>query len=392
MNLHEYQAKELLKEYKLPIPKGYICYSVQDVKKIIKSSSEKDTSKEWVAKCQIHAGGRGLAGGIIQTDDQAAILAFAETWFGHCLVTAQTSKKGLPVNAILIERSEKIAKAFYLGATVDRSSQCIIIMASSNGGVHIEDIALRSPQCIHKVVLNPILGPNVHQGKLLASKLGLEHEELTQFVTLFLSVAKLFLRSDATLVEVNPLIVTPEKQFVCLDAKVTIDDNALYRQPKISLWQDISQENEREYLAAKHGFSYVLLDGTIGCMVNGAGLAMATMDVIKLYGAEPANFLDIGGATTEARVAIALKFILSDTNVKGVLVNVFGGIVRCDIIAKGIIAAIKEIDLAMPIVARFEGNNAEMARNILLKSQLNVISAVDLVDAMKKITGALMLS
>ncbi|NUF50010.1 ADP-forming succinate--CoA ligase subunit beta [Gilliamella sp. ESL0250] len=383
MNLHEYQSKYLFKQYNLPVPEGYVCNSIGEIQDILAQLP----SGSWVAKCQVHAGGRGKAGGVICTQNYDEIKQFAENWLGQYLVTYQTTDKGQPVNKILIEKASNIHKELYLGAVVDRSSKRIVIMASTEGGVDIESVAEKSPHLIYKTSLDPLTGPCAYQGRELAFKLGLTGKLVNQFTKLFVNLAKLFLENDVSLAEINPLVITDSEELICLDAKVVLDDNALFRHPNLTILRDTTQEDERESIAAKQGISYVSLNGNIGCMVNGAGLAMATMDIIKLYGGEPANFLDVGGGTTKERVAEAFKLILSDTNVKAILVNIFGGIVRCDLIADGVISAIKEIGLTVPVVVRLEGNNAPLAREILAKSKLNVITAESLTDAAQKIVA-----
>lgn len=387
MNLHEYQSKYLFKQYNLPVPEGYVCNSIDEVQDTLAKLASQADIHAWVAKCQVHAGGRGKAGGVICTHDFNEIKQFAEKWLGKHLVTYQTTSKGQPVNQILIEKASNIDKELYLGAVIDRSSKRVVIMASTEGGVDIESVAEKSPHLIHKISLDPLTGPCAYQGRELAFKLGLSGKLINQFAKLFVNLATLFLENDVSLAEVNPLVITDVQELICLDAKVVIDDNALFRHPNLNVLRDTTQEDERESIAAKQGISYVSLEGNIGCMVNGAGLAMATMDIIKLYGGEPANFLDVGGGTTKERVSEAFKLILSDKNVKAILVNIFGGIVRCDLIADGIINAIKEIGLAVPVVVRLEGNNAEIAREILAESQLNIITAKSLIDAAQKIVA-----
>ncbi|MCX8641530.1 MULTISPECIES: ADP-forming succinate--CoA ligase subunit beta [unclassified Gilliamella] len=387
MNLHEYQSKYLFKQYNLPVPEGYVCNSIDEVQDTLAKLASQADIHAWVAKCQVHAGGRGKAGGVICTHDFNEIKQFAEKWLGKHLVTYQTTSKGQPVNQILIEKASNIDKELYLGAVIDRSSKRVVIMASTEGGVDIESVAEKSPHLIHKISLDPLTGPCAYQGRELAFKLGLSGKLINQFAKLFVNLATLFLENDVSLAEVNPLVITDAQELICLDAKVVIDDNALFRHPNLNVLRDTTQEDERESIAAKQGISYVSLEGNIGCMVNGAGLAMATMDIIKLYGGEPANFLDVGGGTTKERVSEAFKLILSDKNVKAILVNIFGGIVRCDLIADGIINAIKEIGLAVPVVVRLEGNNAEIAREILAESQLNIITAKSLIDAAQKIVA-----
>ncbi|WP_392559258.1 ADP-forming succinate--CoA ligase subunit beta [Orbus mooreae] len=387
MNLHEYQSKLLFKKYDLPVPVGYVCHSVEEVSETLAEIAAQNLQGKWVAKCQVHAGGRGKAGGVICTDNFQDIKKFAAHWFGQHLVTYQTDSKGQPVSKILIEQASDIQKEFYLGAIVDRASQRIVIMASTEGGMDIETVATKTPELIFKTEIDPLTGPNAYQGRELAFKLGLSGKLINQFAKIFINLSKLFIENDLSLAEINPLVITTTEELLCLDAKIVLDDNALYRHPSLSILRDITQEDERESIATKQGISYVSLAGNIGCMVNGAGLAMATMDIIKLYGGEPANFLDVGGGTTKERVCEAFKLILSDKNVKAILVNIFGGIVRCDLIADGVIAAIKEIELNVPVVVRLEGNNADIARKILADSQLNIISAESLADAAEKISA-----
>ncbi|MCX8655826.1 ADP-forming succinate--CoA ligase subunit beta [Gilliamella sp. B2894] len=387
MNLHEYQSKYIFKEYNLPVPEGYVCNSVDEVKDVLSKLQPQSDIGSWVAKCQVHAGGRGKAGGVICTKHFNEIKAFAEKWLGKHLVTYQTTSRGQPVNQILIEKASNIYKELYLGAVIDRSSKRVVIMASTEGGVDIESVAEKSPHLIHKMPLDPLTGPSAYQGRELAFKLGLKGKLVNQFSKLFVNFANLFLDNDVSLAEVNPLVITDEQELVCLDAKIVLDDNALFRHPKLNYLKDTTQEDELESIAAKQGISYVSLNGNIGCMVNGAGLAMATMDIIKLYGGEPANFLDVGGSTTQERVAEAFKLILSEKNVKAIFVNIFGGIVRCDLIAEGIISAIEEIGLKVPVVVRLQGNNAEIARGILADSKLNIITAKNLTDAAQKIVA-----
>lgn len=387
MNLHEYQSKLLFKKYDLPVPVGYVCHSVEEISETLAEITTQNLQGKWVAKCQVHAGGRGKAGGVICTDDFQEIKKFGSHWFGQRLVTYQTDSKGQPVSKILIEQASDIKAELYFGAVVDRASRRIVIMVSTEGGMEIESVAAKTPELIFKAEIDPLTGPSAYQGRALAFQLGLEGKLVNQFAKIFVNFSKFFIENDVSLAEINPLVITQADDLLCVDAKVVLDDNALYRHPALSVLRDITQEDERESIATKQGISYVSLDGNIGCMVNGAGLAMATMDIIKLYGGEPANFLDVGGGTTKERVCEAFKLILSDHNVKAILVNIFGGIVRCDLIADGIIAAIKEIELSVPVVVRLEGNNAEIARKILADSQLNIISAESLADAAEKISA-----
>ncbi|MDG6894325.1 ADP-forming succinate--CoA ligase subunit beta [Volucribacter amazonae] len=384
MNLHEYQSKQLLADYGLPIPKGIACYSEQQA---INAMEQLDSDK-WVAKCQIHAGGRGKAGGVQLVHNKSEMANFVQKWLGQPLVTFQTDSQGQPVNCIYVEQCSDIHKELYLSAVIDRSLQKLVFIVSEQGGMDIEEVAEKTPHLLHKVVIDPLLGAMPYQGRELGFKLGLQAEQLKQFVQIFCQLAKLFVEKDLALLEINPLGITPTGQLLCLDAKMVVDNNALYRQPELAKMQDISQEDPRESLAESFQLNYVALTGNIGCMVNGAGLAMATMDIIKLYGGEPANFLDVGGGATKQRVAEAFKIILSDNAVKAVLVNIFGGIVRCDLIAEGIIAAVDEVGVNVPVVVRLEGTNAQLGREILATSNLNIIAAQGLAEAAQQVVAA----
>ncbi|MCD9547326.1 ADP-forming succinate--CoA ligase subunit beta [Photobacterium carnosum] len=384
MNLHEYQAKQLFAEYGLPVPEGYACDTPQEAAE----ATGKIGGEKWVVKCQVHAGGRGKAGGVELHDNKEGIKQFAQRWLGKNLVTYQTDAMGQPVTKVLVEAASSIATELYLGAVVDRSSQRIVFMASTEGGVKIEKVAEETPHLIHKAAIDPLVGPQPYQGRELAFKLGLQGDQVKQFTTIFLGLGKMFAECDLALLEVNPLIITGDGTLLCLDGKVNVDANALYRQPKLRQMHDASQEDEREAHAAQWELNYVALDGNIGCMVNGAGLAMGTMDIVNLHGGHPANFLDVGGGATKERVTEAFKIILSDSNVKAVLVNIFGGIVRCDLIADGIIGAIAEVGVKVPVVVRLEGNNAEVGTAKLADSGLNIIAATSLTEAAEKVVAA----
>lgn len=384
MNLHEYQAKQLFARYNLPVPRGEVAYHVDDAVQVASQLS----TKRWVVKAQVHAGGRGKAGGVKLVADKEELAAAVKALLGTRLVTYQTDARGQPVNAVLIEETCDIDRELYLGAVVDRATRRVVIMASTEGGVEIEKVAEETPEKIFKVIVDPLLGVMPFQGRETAFKLGLQGDQIKQFTQLMMGLGKMFMECDLSLLEINPLVVTQSGQLLCLDGKVNIDGNALYRQPGLKSMRDTSQEDERENRASDWELNYIPLDGSIGCMVNGAGLAMATMDVIKLHGGEPANFLDVGGGATKERVSEALKIILSDDKVKGILVNIFGGIVRCDLIADGILAAVKEVDVKIPVVVRLEGNNSQLGADILNKSDLNVIAATSLTDAAKKIVTA----
>ncbi|WP_392538767.1 ADP-forming succinate--CoA ligase subunit beta [Legionella sp. 227] len=384
MNLHEYQAKQLFAQYDLPVPKGEVAYSVEDAMQVASQLS----SDRWVVKAQVHAGGRGKAGGVKLVSNKDELAAAVKALLGTRLVTYQTDAHGQPVNTVLIEETCDIGRELYLGAVVDRATRRVVFMASTEGGVEIEKVAEETPEKIFKVIVDPLVGVMPFQCRDVGFKLGLHDEQIKQFTHLMMGLGKMFVDCDLSLLEINPLVVTKQGQLICLDGKINIDGNALYRQPKLKSMRDTTQEDERENRASDWELNYIPLDGTIGCMVNGAGLAMATMDVIKLHGGEPANFLDVGGGATKERVSEALKIIVSDEKVKGILVNIFGGIVRCDLIADGILAAVKEVDVKIPVVVRLEGNNAQLGADILNKSDLNVIAATSLTDAAKKIVAA----
>ena len=384
MNLHEYQGKALFAEYGLPVSIGHAVESADAAME----AATKIGGDQWVVKAQVHAGGRGKAGGVKLIDSPQAAADFATQWLGERLVTYQTDAAGQPVSRILVESCTDIAEELYLGAVVDRASRRIVFMASTEGGVEIEKVAEETPDKILKAEVDPLVGAQPFQGRDLAFRLGLSGVQIKQFVTIFLGLAKLFQEKDLALIEVNPLVITDEGNLHCLDAKVVVDSNALYRQPALQAMHDPSQEDEREAHAAQWELNYVALDGSIGCMVNGAGLAMGTMDIVKLHGGSPANFLDVGGGATKERVTEAFKIILSDENVKAVLINIFGGIVRCDLIAEGVIGAVEEVGVEVPVVVRLEGNNAALGREVLANSGLNIEAAESLTDAAQKVVAA----
>ncbi len=384
MNLHEYQAKQLFADYGLPVSKGFAVDTADEAV----AAAEKIGGSKWVVKAQVHAGGRGKAGGVKLVSSGDEIRAFAEQWLGKNMVTYQTDAKGQPVSKILVETCTDIAQELYLGAVVDRSTRRVVFMASVEGGVEIEKVAAETPEKILKATIDPLTGAQPYQGRDLAFRLGLEGVQIKQFTNLFLGLAKLFHDLDLALLEINPLVITEEGNLHCLDGKINIDGNALYRQPGLREMHDPSQDDEREAHAAEWDLNYVALDGNIGCMVNGAGLAMGTMDIVQLYGGSPANFLDVGGGATKERVTEAFKIILSDENVKAVLVNIFGGIVRCDLIAEGVIGAVDEVGVTVPVVVRLEGNNAELGREVLQNSNFNIIAASSLADAAEKVVAA----
>ncbi len=384
MNLHEYQSKELFAEYGIAVPRGK---AVKTPDAAVAAAKELGGDL-WVVKAQVHAGGRGKAGGVklARTDDE--IRDYADAMLGTQLVTHQSGPEGLPVNVVYIEEGSEIDRELYLSMLVDREASRVAFIASAAGGMDIEQVAKETPEQIFTVAIAPDAGLQDYQVRQLAFGLGLDKGQMRQFDDIVKRMYRLFDECDASQVEVNPLIVTKDGDVIVLDAKITIDSNALYRQPKLVELRDITQEDEKEREAAAHDLNYVSLEGDIACMVNGAGLAMATMDLIKLHGGEPANFLDVGGGATKERVAEAFKLVLSNKNVKAILVNIFGGIVRCNDIAEGIISAVKEVGVRVPVVVRLEGTNVDKGREILASSELDIISAVDLTDAAKKVVAA----
>jgi succinyl-CoA synthetase beta subunit len=384
MNLHESQAKQLFAEYNMPVTPGRVAKSVEEA---VKATQELG-GHEWVVKAQVHAGGRGKAGGVKIVSNMEELKQVVSSLLGKRLVTFQTDAKGQPINDVFITLPVDIDKELYLGAVLDRSCQRIVIMASTEGGVEIEKVAETHPEKILKIIVDPLVGVMPYQARELGFKLNLTPNQIKQFTVLLQGLGNLFKQCDLSLLEINPLVITKEGNLLCLDGKVNIDDNAIYRHPKLEVMRDPSQEDERENEAREWEINYVALEGNIGCMVNGAGLAMATMDLVKLHGGKPANFLDVGGGATKERVTKAFKIILSDENVKGILVNIFGGIVRCDLIAEGIISAVSDVGISVPVVVRLEGNNAELGAKKLSESGLNIIPANGLTDAAQKIVSA----
>ncbi len=384
MNIHEHQAKAVLKEFGVPVPRGYPAFTVDEAL----AGAEKLGGPVWVVKAQIHAGGRGKGGGVKVVKSIADVKAEAERMLGMTLVTHQTGPKGRVVRRLYIEEGAAIAKEFYLSLLVDRETSRVSVVASTEGGMDIEEVAHATPEKIHTFSIDPATGVYPHHALLLSKSLGLTGDLAKQVRTLLPQLYKAFVDSDMSMLEINPLIVTGDDKLRVLDAKISFDDNALFRHPDIVALRDETEEDAKEIEASKYDLSYIALDGEIGCMVNGAGLAMATMDIIKLYGAEPANFLDVGGGATTEKVTAAFKIITADPNVKGILVNIFGGIMRCDIIAEGVIAAVKEMGLKVPLVVRLEGTNVELGKKIISESGLNVISANDLSDGAEKIVKA----
>ncbi len=384
MNLHEYQGKQLFAEYGLPVSQGVAAETVQEAI----AAADIIGGDRWVVKAQVHAGGRGKAGGVKLVSSKAEIEEFARGWLGKNLITYQTDAAGQPVSRILVETCTDIARELYLGAVVDRATRRVVFMASTEGGVEIEKVAEETPDKILKAVIDPMTGAQPYQARELAFKLGLEGVQIKQFVGIFMGLAKMFVERDLALLEINPLVITSGGNMHCLDAKLVIDSNAMYRQPALKEMHDPSQEDAREAHAAAWDLNYVALDGSIGCMVNGAGLAMGTMDIVQLHGGSPANFLDVGGGATKERVVEAFKIILSDDKVKAVLINIFGGIVRCDLIADGVIGAVQEVGVEVPVVVRLEGNNAELGTQKLAESGLDIIAATSLSDAAKQVVKA----
>ncbi len=384
MNIHEYQAKVVLREFGVPVPRGIPAFSVAEAEK----AAHQLGGPIWVVKAQIHAGGRGKAGGVKVVNSIEAVTREATRILGSTLVTHQTGLKGKVVNRLYIEDGSAIEKEFYLSALVDRVTSRVAFVVSTEGGMDIEEVARDRPEKILTFAIDPATGIMPHHGRLVAQALRLTGDLARQAEGLLAKLHAAFVAKDMSLLEVNPLVVTKSGQIICLDAKISFDDNALFRHADIVALRDITEEDEKEIEASKYDLNYVALDGTIGCMVNGAGLAMATMDIIKLYGESPANFLDVGGSATKERVAAAFKIITSDAHVKGILVNIFGGIMRCDVIAEGVVAAVKDVGLRVPLVVRLEGTNVDKGKEIIATSNLNVTSANDLDDAAQKIVQA----
>ena len=380
MNLHEHQAKTLFKSYDLPTSNFFVASKVEEAKELAK----KLNVSKWVVKAQVHAGGRGKAGGVEVVESLDDVETFAKKWLGKNLVTYQTDKNGQPVNSILIEECTEISSELYLGVVVDRSTRSIVVMASPEGGVNIEEVAENNPEKIFKASVKIEEEASDDDAKRLAQGLNLNSEQTNQFIDIFKNLSKLFIEKDLALVEINPLVIDDKNKLKCLDGKVTVDSNALFRHEELMSLRDTSQEEQRELEASKWDLNYVSLEGEIGCMVNGAGLAMGTMDIIKLAGGFPANFLDVGGGVNEKNVSEAFKIILSDQKVKAILINIFGGIVKCDVVAEGIISAVKEVGVDIPVIVRLKGNNANIAQEILTKGDLNIIFEPDLSTAAKK--------
>ncbi|QUD86801.1 ADP-forming succinate--CoA ligase subunit beta [Phenylobacterium montanum] len=384
MNIHEHQAKAVLKEFGVPVPRGQAAFSVDEAVK----AAEALGGPVWVVKAQIHAGGRGKGGGVKVVKSLDDVKAEATRMLGMTLVTHQTGPKGRIVRRLYIEEGAQIARELYLSLLVDRETSWVSVVASTEGGMDIEEVAHKTPEKIATFSIDPATGVFPHHGRKLAKALGLSGDLGKQIGALLPKLYAAFVAKDMAMLEINPLIVTGSDELRVLDAKVSFDDNALYRHPDVRELRDETEEDEKEIEASKHDLSYIALDGEIGCMVNGAGLAMATMDIIKLYGAEPANFLDVGGGASKEKVTAAFKIITADPNVKGILVNIFGGIMRCDIIAEGVVSAVKEVGLKVPLVVRLEGTNVDLGKKIINESGLNVIAANDLSDGAEKIVKA----
>ena len=388
MNIHEYQAKGLLAKYGVAVPRGAVAYTVEEAE-----STAKDLGGSvWVVKAQIHAGGRGKGGGVKIVKSIAGVREAADQILGMTLVTPQTGPAGKLVKRIYIEEGGDISRDLYLGMLVDRDAGCITIMASTEGGMEIEEVAQRTPEKIIKIAIDPAIGLQPFHARRVAFGLGLKGKQVSSAVTLLLGIYKAFNDTDASMIEINPLVVTADGAVLALDAKMNFDDNALFRHKDIAEMRDENEEDESELEASRHELNYIKLDGSIGCMVNGAGLAMATMDIINLYGCEPANFLDVGGGADKERVTTAFKIILSDDNVQGILVNIFGGIMRCDVIAEGVVAAAREVDIDVPLVVRLEGTNVELGKKIMAESGLAILSAENLADAAEKVVKAVKLA
>ena len=381
MNVHEYQAKSILKNYNVPVPNGVVIYNAEDAEK----AAWQIKTDLAVVKAQIHSGGRGKAGGIKLAKSIDDVKSHTKELLGKTLVTKQTGPSGKKVNAVLIEEGYNILKEYYLAFVLDRESSQVVLMASEYGGMDIEEIAAKSPDKIHKENINPLIGLSEFQARRICFDINMPMELINNAVDLMMDLYKCFMEKDCTLAEINPLIVTEEKQLIALDAKFNFDENSLFRNKDILEFRDPKEENEKELEAAKHGLSYISLDGNIGCMVNGAGLAMSTMDIIKYYGGEPANFLDVGGSATEENVTKAFEIILSDKKVEGIFVNIFGGIMKCDVIAKGIVNAVKTVDLKVPLVVRLEGTNSKLGMEIIQKSNLDIYAVETMDEGARKI-------
>jgi succinyl-CoA synthetase beta subunit len=384
MKIHEYQAKEILRQFAVPTPRGVVCFSVAEAE----NEARKLGGSAWVVKAQIHAGGRGKGGGVKVAHSLAEVGKYAAEILGMQLVTHQTGSDGQTVKRLLIEEGAQISKEYYVGMVVDRSKQCVALMVSSEGGMDIEEIAAKSPEKIHKVWIDPKAGLQDAEADAVAKKIGIPDVSISQARTCLQGLYRAFVEKDAMLAEINPLVLTADQRVIALDAKMNFDSNALFRHPEIVALRDLDEEDAAEVEASKFDLSYISLDGNIGCLVNGAGLAMATMDIIKLYGGSPANFLDVGGGADKQKVAEAFKLMLRNPNLSAILVNIFGGIMKCDVIAEGVVAAAREVQLKVPLIVRLEGTNVDLGKKILAESGLAIIAAADMADAAQKVVAA----
>ena len=384
MKIHEYQAKEILRQYGVPTPHGLVCFSADEAI----AAAQQLGGSAWVVKAQIHAGGRGLGGGVKVAHSAQGVGEYAGKILGMQLVTHQTSADGQVVRRLLIEEGVQIAKEYYVGMVIDRSRQCVVLMASSEGGMEIEAVAMHSPEKIHKVWINPSSGLLDADVDAVARQIGIPEATFAQARACFHGLYRAFVEKDVMLAEINPLVLTADQNLLALDAKINFDSNALFRHPEIVALRDLDEENPAEIEASKFGLSYISLEGNIGCLVNGAGLAMATMDIIKLYGGMPANFLDVGGGANKEKVTEAFKLMLRNPKIRAILINIFGGIMKCDVIAEGVVAAAREVHLKVPLVVRLEGTNVDLGKKILAESGLPIISAGDMADAAAKVVTA----
>jgi succinyl-CoA synthetase beta subunit len=384
MKIHEYQGKEILHQFGVPTPRGVACFSVEQAV----AAAQQLGGSVWVVKAQIHAGGRGKGGGVKVAKSLDEVRSAAQQILGMHLVTHQTGKDGQVVRRLLIEEGAEIAKEFYLGMVIDRSAQRVALLASSEGGMEIEEVAAHHPEKIHKLWIDPVAGLQALDAAHIAQKIGLPDAAIAETVQVLQGLYQAFVVKDAMLAEINPLVLTADNRVIALDAKFNFDSNALYRHPEIVAYRDLDEEDAAEIEASKFDLSYISLDGDIGCLVNGAGLAMATMDIIKLYGGRPANFLDVGGGANKEKVTEAFKLMLKNPNLKAILVNIFGGIMKCDVIAEGVVAAAREVHLTVPLVVRLEGTNVELGKKILAESGLPIISGSDMADAAQKVVAA----
>ena len=384
MKIHEYQAKEILRQFSVPTPKSIACFSVDEAEQ----AANKLGGAVWVVKAQIHAGGRGKGGGVKVAHSLTEVRDYAQKILGMKLVTHQTGAEGQQVRRLLIEEGAQITNEYYVGMVIDRSKQRVVLMASSEGGMDIEEVAAHTPEKIHKIWIDPIAGLRDSEAETIAKKIGIPDAAISQARACLQGLYRAFVEKDAMLAEINPLVLTADQRVIALDAKINFDSNALYRHPEIIAFRDLDEEDPAEVEASKFDLSYISLDGNIGCLVNGAGLAMATMDIIKLYGGSPANFLDVGGGADKQKVAEAFKLMLKNPKLSAILVNIFGGIMKCDVIAEGVVAAAREVKLAVPLIVRLEGTNVELGKKILAQSGLAIVAAGDMADAAQKVVTA----